>query len=188
MRIRVDDYVYPPSEDSYMLLDIVKNIKAEKALEIGCGCGLISLFLSRNCTEVFAVDVSKHACLNTLENLKGNDLKGIVYIVNGDMTTAFRKGLKFSLIVSNPPYLPVEQSADEDISWAAGRNGFFSKRLLENALPLLSEDGVMFLVQSSLSDLKGLKQFIEERGYKMEEVSQRGFFFEKIMVFKISIN
>lgn len=177
--------MYPPSEDSYLLLDIVKNIKAEKALEIGCGCGLISLTLSCNCAEVFAVDISKHACANTLQNLKRNNLK-IINIINGDMASAFRKGLRFDLIVSNPPYLPVERSKEEDASWAAGEDNSFSKRLLENTLPLLSEDGVMFIVQSSLSNVSGLKRLVEEKGFAMEEISYREFFFEKITVFKIS--
>lgn len=185
MRIFIDAHVYPPSEDSYLLLDVVKNIKAEKVLEVGCGCGLISLVLSRNCMEVFAVDVNKHACMNTLKNLKKNNPSGIIHIINGDITTAFRKGSRFNLVVSNPPYLPVEQFSEEDFSWAAGRDNFFSRRLLENALPLLSEDGVMLIVQSSLSDTDNLKKLIEEKGFAMEGVSHRDFFFEKIIVFKI---
>lgn len=178
--------MYPPSEDSYLLLDVVKNIKAEKVLEVGCGCGLISLVLSRNCMEVFAVDVNKHACMNILKNLKKNNPSGVIHIINGDITTAFRKGSRFNLIVSNPPYLPVEQFSEEDISWAAGRDNFFSRRLLENTLPLLSEGGVMFLVQSNLSDVNSLKRLVEEKAFRIEEVSHKEFFFEKIIVFKIS--
>ncbi|MEM3712335.1 MAG: methyltransferase [Thermoproteota archaeon] len=181
----MEDSVYPPSEDSYLLLDVVKDMRADKALEIGCGCGLISLVLSRNCTEVFATDVNKHACINTLKNLKNNSINSIIHIVNGNLATVFRRDLKFDLIVSNPPYLPVEQSLGEDVSWAAGENNSFSKRLLENALPHLSRDGMMLLVQSSLSDLSGLKRLVEENGFMIEEVSHKEFFFEKIIVFKI---
>jgi len=169
-----------------MLLDAVKNIRAEKALDIGCGCGLISLVLSRNCTEVFAVDISGEACVNTLQNLKKNSLDRIVHVINGDMTTAFRGGFRFNLIVSNPPYLPVEQSEGEDVSWAAGEDNCFSKKLLERALPLLSENGVMLLVQSSLSDVNSFKRLVEDKGFIIEEVSRKEFFFEKIMVLKIS--
>ncbi|MEM1553291.1 MAG: methyltransferase [Thermoproteota archaeon] len=180
------DGVYPPSDDSYLLIDAVKGIKAEKALEIGCGCGLISLVLSRNCTEVFAIDICKQACVNTLENLKSNNVNRIIHIVNGDLTTAFRKGSRFDLIASNPPYLPVENSVEEDVSWAAGENNSLSKRLLEEVFPHLSENGIMLLVQSSLSDLSSLKRFVEEKGFTIEEVSIKEFFFEKIIVFKIS--
>lgn len=169
-----------------MLIDTVKGIKAEKALEIGCGCGLISLVLGLNCTEVFAIDVSKQACENTLENLKSNKVNGMIHVVNSDLTTAFRKGVMFDLIASNPPYLPVEPSVGEDVSWAAGEDNSFSKRLLEETLTHLSEKGVMLLVQSSLSDLSSLKRLVEGKGFAIEEVSIKEFFFEKIIVFKIS--
>ncbi len=178
--------VYPPSEDSYLLLDAIKNLRAGKALEVGCGCGLISMVLALNSVEVFAIDVSREACVNTLQNSKRNSLRGIIHVINGDMATALRRGLRFDLIVSNPPYLPVEQSAKEDVSWAAGRDNFLSKKLLENTLPLLSDRGVMLLVQSSLSDMGGLKRLMEKRGFKMEEASHKEFFFERIIVFKIS--
>ncbi|MBO3839631.1 MAG: methyltransferase [Thermoproteota archaeon] len=178
--------VYPPAEDSYLLLNAVKNARAKKALEIGCGCGLISMILARNSEEVFAIDVSREACANTLQNSKRNGLEGIIHVINGDMATAFRRGLGFDLVVSNPPYLPVEQSAEEDVSWAAGRDNSFSKKLLENTLPLLSDNGIMLIVQSSLSDLGGLKRLVEEKGFKMEEASHEKFFFERIIVFKIS--
>lgn len=184
--ISVSPRVYPPSEDSYLLLDAIKNIKAKKALEVGCGCGLISMVLARNSIEVFAIDVNKEACMNTLQNSKKNILRGIIHVINSDVATALRGGLRFDLVVSNPPYLPVEQSAEEDVSWAAGRGCSFSKKLLENTFPLLSDNGVMLLVQSSLSDLHSLKKLVEEKGFKMEEVSHKKFFFERIIVFKIS--
>ena len=186
MRISVSPRVYPPSEDSYLLLDAVKNLSARKALEVGCGCGLISMVLALKSVEVFAIDVSREACANTLQNSKRNRLRGIIHVINGDMATALRRGLRFDLIVSNPPYLPVEQSEKEDVSWAAGRNNPFSKKLLENTLQLLSGNGVMLLVQSSLSDPGGLRRLVEERGFKMEEVLRKEFFFERIVVFKIS--
>ncbi|MDW8034263.1 MAG: methyltransferase [Nitrososphaerota archaeon] len=182
----VDDHVYPPSEDSYLLLDAIKNIKAKKALEIGCGCGIISIILSRSCKEVFAIDINKHACVNMIKNIKNNNLNNNIHILNSDITAALRKDLRFDLIVSNPPYIPVEKSIEEDVSWAAGIDNSLSKSLLENTLPHLSEDGIMFLVQSSLSELSFLKRIIEDMGFTIEEVSSKEFFFERIIVFKIS--
>lgn len=154
-------------------------------MEVGCGCGLISLTLARRNIEVVAVDIKREACRNTLKNLKMNRIQGIVHIVNGDLATALRRNLKFDMVVSNPPYLPVEASSSEDSSWAAGEGNSFSKRLLKNVLPMLSANGVMFLVQSSLTDLEGLKKLIEAGGFSVEKASFREFFFEKIVVLKI---
>lgn len=169
-----------------MLLDAVKKVEAKRVLEIGCGSGVVSLALARKKVEVVAVDISKEACRNTLINFKRNKLQGIVHIVNGDLAKAFREGVKFDIVMSNPPYLPVEPSSEEDSSWAAGTEAPFSKKLLENALPLISKLGTIFLIQSSLSDLNALKGFLEEKGFTVEEVSYKSFFFEKIFLLKIS--
>lgn len=169
-----------------MVLDAVEKVEAKRVLEIGCASGIVSLALARRSIEVVAVDIDMKACRNTLANFKRNRLKGMVHVVNGDLATAFRDGVGFDVVVSNPPYLPVEQSPGEDSSWAAGKDASFSRRLLENVLPLISDSGVLFLVQSSLSDLDGLKKTLEEKGLIVEEASCRSFFFERIILFKIS--
>jgi release factor glutamine methyltransferase len=94
--------------------------------------------------------------------------------------------VEFNMVVSNPPYLPVEPSPREDSSWAAGKDASFIERLLESVLPLVSSLGAMFLVQSSLSDMDGLKKTLKEKGFLVEEVSCKSFFFEKIVLLKIS--
>ncbi|MCX8182945.1 MAG: methyltransferase [Crenarchaeota archaeon] len=177
--------MYPPSEDSYMVLDAVEKVEAKRILEIGCGSGIVSLALACRNIEVVAVDISMEACRNTLTNFKRNRLQGVVHVVNGDLAAAFRDGVGFDIVVSNPPYLPVEQSSSEHLSWAAGKDASFSRRLLENVLPLMSDTCMLFLVQSSLSDLDGLKRTLEEKGFMVEEASCRSFFFEKIILFKI---
>lgn len=169
-----------------MVLDIVEEVEAKRILEIGCGSGVVSLAFARRNIEVVAVDVYMEACRNTLINFKRNRLRGVVHVVNGDLATAFRDGVGFDMIVSNPPYLPVEQSPKEDPSWAAGKDAAFSRRLLGNVLPLMSDAGVLFLVQSSLSDVEGLKRTLKEKGFLVEEASCRSFFFEKIILLKIS--
>jgi methylase of polypeptide subunit release factors len=90
------------------------------------------------------------------------------------------------MVVSNPPYIPVEPSFSEDSSWAAGKDASLLKRLLENTLPLLSDTGVLILVYSSLLDVNGLKKALEEKGFLVEEASSRSFFFEKIILLRIS--
>lgn len=131
------------------------------------------------------MDINREACKNTLANFKRNRVQGVVHVVNGDLATALRRSVKFNMVVSNPPYLPVEASLNEGSSWAAGEENSFSKKFLEATLPLLSDGGVIFFVQSSLTDLEGLNKLVEENGFSVEEASCKKFFFEKITVFKI---
>ncbi len=169
-----------------MVLDAVEKVKVKRVLEIGCGSGVVSLALARRSIEVVAVDIKMEACRNTLTNFKRNRLPGVVHVVNGDLAAAFRESVRFDMVVSNPPYLPVEPSLSEDSSWAAGKDASLLKRLLENTLPLLSDTGVLILVYSSLLGLNGLKKALEEKGFLVEEASSRSFFFEKIILLRIS--
>jgi release factor glutamine methyltransferase len=186
LRIYVYPQVYPPSEDSYLLLDAVRGVGARRVLEIGCGCGLISVALAYNGSEVFAVDINLEACKNTLSNSHKNNLRGLVHVVNGDTASMFRTSVRFDLVVCNPPYIPVNPSPREDVSWAAGECNSFSTRFLKEVLPLLSNKGVAFIVQSNLSHIDAFKKALLEEGFSIEEASRMKLFFEEILVLKIS--
>ena len=81
-------------------------------LEIGSGCGAISLALLNSCNNirVTTVDVSPAACQLTLENAEnlGLNLPDKLLVINdkisGDHVPA---GLEqhYDMVVSNPPYV-----------------------------------------------------------------------------------
>ncbi|MGQ9478482.1 MAG: HemK2/MTQ2 family protein methyltransferase [Thermoproteota archaeon] len=186
LKLTVYPNVYPPSEDSYILLDALRGLNAKKVLEIGCGCGIISIMLALRGIEVFSIDVSKDACRNTLFNAKRNHTDSMVHVINTDMVAALRKSIVFDAIISNPPYIPVEKSLKDDASWAAGVGNSFFKKMVEEAISLLSEKGVMMVVQSSLSNLNSLKNILTNKDLMAEEVFSKSFFFERIVVLKIT--
>ncbi|WP_276968596.1 methyltransferase domain-containing protein, partial [Metallibacterium scheffleri] len=55
-RYRICPGVYPPSEDTYLLLESLTPGK--KVLEIGCGSGLLSVYCAALGSEVTAVDIN----------------------------------------------------------------------------------------------------------------------------------
>jgi len=60
-------------EASKKLINIIKEIKGKKALEIACGAGRNSIFLAQNDFEVEALDISDVA----IENLKKKNIRNI---------------------------------------------------------------------------------------------------------------
>lgn len=78
----------------------------ERILEIGTGCGAISIALARKYpeAEVLATDISHRAIENAYYNIREFQLGSRISLLQCNMYESF-KG-EFDLIVSNPPYVP----------------------------------------------------------------------------------
>lgn len=85
-----------------------------KILEIGCGCGAISLALLNelpNVQKIIAIDQSRQACELTLENAKNLGFSERIQIFkhkidSDDLPEKIAYHQQFDVIVSNPPYVP----------------------------------------------------------------------------------
>lgn len=85
-----------------LLLESLKDIVPQgKALDLGCGCGVISIVLSKlGFKDVTASDVSATALKLTSDNAKAYNLDDIT-VVASDMLSSLDK---YDLIAVNPPF------------------------------------------------------------------------------------
>lgn len=105
------DYVLGVSPASTTLAQLVARTPVDSALDLGTGCGVQSLHLSRHARRVVATDVNERAIALarlTLE-LSGADADLRV----GSLFEPVA-GERFDLIVSNPPYVMSPPSRDAD--------------------------------------------------------------------------
>ena len=151
--------VYPPSEDTYLLLDCLETHLTDKenrrpliALEIGSGSGVISTFVKTICAETFciAVDINKEAAHASQETARVNGQE--VEVVCGDLGLGL-SGLfnKVDLLIFNPPYVPTKSeeiaSSGIEASWAGGIDGReVIDKFLPTAAKFLSPAGTFFLL------------------------------------------
>ena len=70
--IRERDDVYPPSDDSILLIESLQIRPGERILEIGCGSGVVSIHCASNGCSVTAVDINPSAVECTRENAELN--------------------------------------------------------------------------------------------------------------------
>ncbi|MCD6447750.1 MAG: methyltransferase, partial [Thermoplasmata archaeon] len=61
LKIKVFEGVYEPAEDSYLLIKAIEAEGRKKALDMGCGCGIIALHLAKNGCDVTAADINDKA-------------------------------------------------------------------------------------------------------------------------------
>jgi len=112
MQFFVSPSVLIPRPETEFLLDRVLtlvnplNLEHGHILDLCCGSGVIATVLAHETgKEIVAVDLSLAALEVTRSNLQRHNLMEQVAMVQADLFSAFQHNRKFSLIVSNPPYV-----------------------------------------------------------------------------------
>lgn len=184
--IVVYEGVYPPAEDSYLLMDVIEIDDSDCVLEAGCGCGLITTAIARIAKCVVATDISRMALENTKRNLRKNTRRDNWNLVQANLLTPLKEIRNFSVILFNPPYLPVEDVRTElDHAFVGGKTGIeITIRFLKQARKRIQKDGVIYTIASSIADVDGLLKSIDNIGLKGEIVYRKRMFFEELLVLK----
>jgi len=176
--IKVSEGVYPPSEDSHLLLGCIE-VGKEKVLEVGTGTGIIALHAAKRGADVTAVDIKQEAVENARKNAEMNGIK--IHVEQSDLFSNV-SGI-FDVIIFNPPYLPSDKMEE---AWEGGEEGIeVAKRFLEKARFYLSHKGRIYIVLSTLGNIKKLIDDFEQF-YDFEEIGRMNLFFEKLIVYKIT--
>ena len=97
--------------DSLLLSDFIRLKSKDRVLELGTGCGIISLGLFRKYPEIRLVGLEFQAGLVEMarRNLALNQAEDRISLVRGDIRSLphlFRPG-SFEAVVTNPPYRPL---------------------------------------------------------------------------------
>lgn len=174
--------VYPPAEDTFLLIDNLIIKSSDKVLEIGTGSGLVSISASLKCSEVTCTDINPHAIRCARNNIKLNNRENITVILS-DLFENIED--EYDLILFNTPYLPVnaDEHVDDDYSkaWDGGESGReVIDEFIVQAPSYLKEDGIIQLVQSSLSDNEKTLKMFEKMNFKAEITAMDHIFFEDI--------
>lgn len=174
--------VYPPAEDSFLLIDNLNIKSSDKVLEIGTGSGIVSISASLKCREVTSTDINPYAIKCARNNIKLNNRENITVILS-DLFENIDE--EYDLILFNTPYLPVveEEHIDDDYSkaWDGGESGReVIDKFIEQAPSYLKKEGIIQLVQSSLSDNAKTLNMFEKMGFKAEITAVEHIFFEDI--------
>lgn len=155
------DQVYPPEQDTYLLLGAVLREIApgDRVLEVGCGSGEIAAHIA-GIAPVIATDISPHAVRAARE-------RG-VEVVRTDLFAGICG--RFDLVFFNPPYLPTGEGErlDDWLEYAldGGETGReVIERFIAGVAPVLSVRGRILLLISSLTGLTEVQEIFARHGY-----------------------
>ena len=162
---------YPPSEDTFFIVDNIKNMRGNFALDVGSGSGYITKLLSENFSFVIGTDIN----YNVL-NHQTYKTKNLVCCNGGD---ALR--IKFDLIICNLPYLATDEILD--IATDGGTEGFeIPKKIFDSIYKNIQENGKFIFVTSSLSNYAKLIDYIQKLGLKTQIIAKKKLFFEELIL------
>lgn len=107
--LSIDPGVFIPRLETEFFVELIPKMllrKPASILEIGTGCGAISIALARIFPNamIVATDISMAALRNACQNITALNLENRIKVVQSDMFDGLIG--KFDLIVSNPPYVP----------------------------------------------------------------------------------
>jgi len=182
----VDEHVYEPAEDSFLLAEKMTVEEDDAVLDMGTGCGILAVLAAEKAKSVVAVDINPYAIECAIKNAEMNGARERIEFRHGDLFQPIKPNERFSLILFNAPYLPSEP--DEERSWigkawAGGSNGRkVIDRFVMNAPNFLAAGGRIQLVQSSLSDVNRTIQMFSERSLQAMVVAQVKVAFERIVL------
>ncbi len=174
--------VYPPSEDSILLIESLDITPGETVLELGCGSGVVSLHMAAAGAIVTAGDINPSAVKLTSKNAKLNGLA--ISTVITDVFDSVEG--KYDTVVFNLPYLPVDDDVELAEAWSGGPDGL---RPLPRILKGMEKHGNkrwrVVVVVSSLADKEKLNKIM--RDYNVKVIGKLPLFFEKLKVLEITL-
>lgn len=162
---------YPPSEDTFFMVDNIENEKGNFALDVGSGSGYLTKLLSENFSFVVGTDIN-------FDVLKDQTYK-TENIVCCNGSDALR--IKFDFIVCNLPYLATDEILD--VATDGGKDGFeIPKKILDSVIGNMAENGRFVFVTSSLSDYQKLIEYAQKLGLKTRIIAKKKLFFEELIL------
>lgn len=175
-----DPEVYPPSDDSILLIESLDVRPGERILEVGCGSGVVSIHCARNGCDVTAVDINPRAAELARRNAESNGVR--MEILESDVYSHVEG--RFDTILFNLPYLPVDEEGLLAKAWSGGPDGLGPlPELLEGAPDHLLPGGRIVVVVSSLMEPRALEDALED--YEVRTLGELPLFFERLSVLEI---
>jgi release factor glutamine methyltransferase len=172
--------VYPPDDDTFLLLGAALALVApgERVLEVGCGSGFISARLASR-AEVTGTDINPHA-------LRQSRQAGVTDVVRADLLCGIRG--PFDTVIFNPPYLPTrpEERVDGWLGYAldGGEDGTaVIRRFATQVGRVLAPGGRILLLVSSLSDPSRVRDTFSAQGFSCSVYSEYRMEGETLFVF-----
>lgn len=138
-----------------LLIEMLKDYKSPKILDVGSGSGAIHVALAYylKTAELFTVDISSKAIEIAKKNAKDNGVYDRISYYLSDLFEKLDEEIKFDVIVSNPPYIPTEvidglqrevSVHEPKLALDGGKDGYeFYRRIIVDSKRYFKDKGIL---------------------------------------------
>lgn len=142
-----------------MIIKYLNHLELEGTIvDFGCGSGVIAIYIAKQFNkEVYCIDISLKSLAAAKVNSIINDVLNKVKVMHFTKVSVLR-GVE--LIVTNPPYLPLDPIDDLDINWCAGKDLRYLKAIINSCNRLLRNGGFLIITISTLTNVKYVLRYL----------------------------
>jgi tRNA1Val (adenine37-N6)-methyltransferase len=151
-----------------VLLGAVAEVKdTDRILEIGTGCGVISLMLAqRSNAQIDAVEIDEESVLQAKVNVLNSPWKDRINIIHSSLQDFARQTEnKYSLIISNPPFFSRSLKSPFEKRNISRHNDNLSFEELINGAAQLMHPGAGFWLILPVNESRHLINAASEKGF-----------------------
>jgi len=180
----VEPTVFPPfiTFSTKFLLEFLEtlSLKEKKVLELGCGCGIISILAAKKEAIVTATDINTTA----LESLEKNALNNAVSIdiIHSDLFENIQNKT-FDFIIINPPYYPKNPNTVAEKAWFCGENFDYFENLFFQLPDFITFKNSIFMILSEDCELEKIKAIALKNEIAFELLLEKKNIAEKNYIF-----
>ncbi len=181
--------VFPPflTFSTKILLDFVDGIplKGKTFLELGCGCGIISIVAAKKGAWVTASDINETA----LEMLRKNAGENYVAleIVYSDLFENLT-GKAFDYIFINPPYYPREPKNVAENAWYCGENFDYFEKLFPQLAWFINPGNCVYMILSQDCDLRKIESIAAKSRIHFGLALEKKTAGERNFIFRLTVS
>jgi release factor glutamine methyltransferase len=179
LRLKVDRRALIPRPETERLVELVTQsvpVPPATALDFGTGSGAIALALARHWPEArfTAVDRSLEALALARENAQALGLAARVEFLQSDWGAALPGGVRFDVIVANPPYLSAAETAAAEPevrafepaeALVADEDGLGALRRIVAEAPARLTPGGLLALETGIDQHKSLALLLTDAGF-----------------------
>lgn len=178
---KVDPSVLIPRKETELLvetcLEISKEFKKPKILDLGTGSGAIAVTLAKENKNglITASDVSSEAL--KIAEYNANINAANVNFIESDLFSNINE--KFDLIVSNPPYISEEEfeylepeikEHEPKIALIASRNGLYFYEKISREAPKFLNPNSYLIFETGYSNFMDIKNILDKENYEVLKI------------------
>jgi release factor glutamine methyltransferase len=163
------------------------DLHGKTVVEVGTGSGVLALSAAlAGARKVVALDINPAAASAAAQNAAANGLADIVEARTSDLFSAVPADEIFDVVISSPPSFGGTPRDISDRAWHAGEGYEDIHPLFRQAYAHMSDNGVMFILLSSDTNVPLIESLARQAGFEWAFVARKSIVVESFLIFQLT--